>query len=129
MFIKLFDSWDKVEIFIQKFVYIFCEMFIAKVNYTICWVRLKSIWLFNHSPYFGNVVIVSSSKFISAIKPMFSCWPLFFTETVFIFSDIVCHRFVIWHAVSAFVGCSSATCWCFSLLISSWGSFIFCCCV
>ena len=58
---------------------VFCKMFLARVYYLPCWVRLNSYFVFKRSPYV-DVFIVSSAKLINVITSMFSFLPLIFTE-------------------------------------------------
>ena len=60
-------------------------------------------------------------KLITVKRLMFSCWPLFNTEAVFSFFDLLVEVSVVFTAVCSIV----VSCKCFSFFISSCSSFTF----
>ena len=64
-------------------------------------------------------------KLITVKRLMFSCWPLFNTEAVFSFFDLLVEVSVVFTAVCSIV----VSCKCFSFFISSCSSFTFCLCL
>ena len=85
----------KIKIFFKKLKCHFCKCIFNEVCNMLYWNKLVSSCIFNCSPKFFNVFMVSSTWLIMTIITLFCCWSLSFLEAISV-TLLMCW-FLLWY--------------------------------